>query len=435
MAVIFGIIFLFWLIFFVRKSTGSALIYALFLFPPAIIVFSWPIEFYTKRWVALAILLFLITKRGFNLFKTFPLKSIVSLMFLESCILILPDGRFDILHRVLYPIMDALDVYLPLFLGFSFAFISGTRIEKLLKPITICCIIVELYGLFELFTGLNPIREVIGQIYDIDLSVMGDNDRDIITSIYRYSFDFGFNSSLFLLLFVYYYLTQKQDFKIIHGFAMVLSLLGVFLCGSRTVLLSVFIAFSIYLLFVKSKKIRLITLLGGTALLVLLYVFVPSVSNMINLTTQTVMGGDVDIAGSSSTDMRSEQFAGSLYYMLQNPIWGNGFKYIFIDLDWANRTQDAGMAGYESLVFILMIERGFIGLVSYLVFFVGIIIYFLKYCFKHMAEAILGLSIIVLFVLFAIFTGALDAWLNTMVLSGLLIARIEMSKNCVKKKC
>jgi len=428
MAILIGIIFLFWLIFFVKKPTGSALIYALFLFPPTIIVFSWPIEFYTKRWVALAILLYVISKRGFSLFKTFPLKSLVLLMFLESCILILPDGRFDVLHRILYPIMDALDVYLPLFLGFSFAFLSGTRTEKLLKPITICCIIVELYGLFELFTSLNPIRELIGQIYDMDLSVMGDNDRDIITSIYRYSFDYGFNSSLFLLLFAYYYLTQKERFKIIHGFATVLSLLGVFLCGSRSVLLAVVVAFSVYLIFIKSKKIRLIAILGGAATLLLLYVFVPSVSNMINLTIQTIIGG-VDIAGSSSTDMRSEQFAGSLYYMLRNPIWGNGFKYIFIDLDWANRTQEAGMAGYESLVFVLMIERGIIGLATYLIFFVGIIVYFLKYCFKRMAEAILGLSIIIMFLLFAVFTGALDSWLNTMVFCGVLIAKIVESKN------
>lgn len=432
MAVLIGIIFLIWLVIFVNKPRSSALIYALFLFPPAIIVFSWPIEFYVKRWVALALLLFVISKHGFKLFKTFPLKSVLLLMFLESWILILLDGRFDVLHRVLYPIMDALDVYLPLFLGFSFALLTGIKMDKLLKPITICCIIVELYGLFNLITDFNPIRDLIGILYDMDLSVIEDSGRDIITSIYRYSFDYGFNSALFLLLFVYYFLTQKSSFKPIHFFAIILSLLGVFLCGSRSVLVSIVAAFFIYFLFIKSKKIKVVTFLSGTVIMVLLYLFVPSVNNMINLTMQTITGSSVDITNSSSTDMRSEQFASSLYYMDRNPILGNGFKYIFIDLDWANRTQEAGMAGYESILFVLMIERGLLGLATYLLFFVGLIIYFLKYCLKRITEAILGLSITVLFILFACFTGALDAWLNTMVLCGILISRIvEIKKSSV----
>ena len=421
-----------WLIRFVQNKSIDSLFYSLFLFPPAIIVLRWPIEFSAKRWIALALLLVVFHKNRFSQVRSFPIKWAIILMFLESCILILPDGRFDMMHRLLYPLMDALDIYLPLLLGFAFVFICKNRYNSLLRPITICCLIVEIYGIFNLITGLNPVEIIINNVYSLrGFFYTGNEERAITKSLYRYSFDFGYNSALFALLFIFFYFTQKKYFSSIHWIALGLSLLGIFICGSRTVIVAFAASISIFIFFLKSGKTKYTIIASGIILLVGLFLFVPAVTNIITVTINSILGRG-DITG-SSTDMRLDQLSGSLYYMLKNPIWGNGFKYIYIDLDWQNHTKIDGMAGYESLLFVLMIERGLIGIITYGIFFVSIIFYFLKYCFKHIMEAVLGLSIIVLFLFFSLLTGALDAWLNTMVLCGYLIANIvELKKKAMK---
>ena len=158
------------------------------------------------------------------------------------------------------------------------------------------------------------------------------------------------------------------------------------------------------------------------------YLFIAPINNMVNLTIDTIFFQSKDLESGSSVSMRETQFLSALALWQQNPILGNGFKYIFLDLDWKNFTRTDGMAGFESIIYSLLIERGIVGIIVYVTLFLSIFIYYYKNLQYSRQLSALGLSIHIFFLLFAIGTGVLDSWLNTMLLHGILIKNIELSK-------
>lgn len=425
-----------WSFFLVKNRKIKLLIFAMFLASPIIIVFRLPVEMPIKRWIACT-LLFIYLRDIFlhrkHMSLNFPLKYPLALMFLGSILLIAFDQRFAISYRFLYPILDALDTYYPLFLGFYFVS-SIDSIIKMYKPLLVCCFIVCLYGIFNYITFENPLVEFLIRIYEIDSRTFEiilysgwEEVRRGVMSIYRYTFDFGYNSGLFLLLLFYYLLSYKKNNKI-HYICLVLALGGIFLSASRTVMLSAL--FSLLLFFIFSykstKKTRII--LFVSVVMLGSYLLIPPINNMVNLTIDTIFFQTKDLESGSSVSMRETQFLSALALWQQNPILGNGFKYIFLDLDWKNFTRTDGMAGFESIIYSLLIERGVVGIIVYVTLFLSIFIYYYKNLQYSRQLSALGLSIHIFFLLFAIGTGVLDSWLNTMLLHGILIKNIELSK-------
>ncbi len=442
--IIISFLCIIWMYVLVKKQKLSTLLYAMFLVSPAIVVFRIPIEMPFKRWIVFSLIIFFILQqtknRNYNIPKLdykFPMFQAVLFMFLASIILIFPDERFGLLYRILYPILDAMDIYLPLFLGYYFIVKGKHLIGNMYRPILICCLIAVSYGIFNFVTNSNPIVSFISNLYHAGesvfekLSSMGDIGRKGVFSLYRYTFDFGFNSGLFLLVLGYFLFTFRKITKL-HYIAIALSFIGLFLSASRTVIVSGIGAFLILFILSKDQDNRKIKIVfSGIVLILSAYLLVPPVSNMVDITIETIFLQTNEVQG-SSISMREGQLLGSISLWSQAPILGNGFKYIFLDLGWKDGTMIDDMAGYESLAYSLLIERGIVGIAAYLFFFISLFAYYWKQRVVNKGLSALGISVLFLFLTFALGTGALDAWHNTMLCSGFIIAFIELEK---KKLC
>ena len=445
MAIIIGVLLLFWSVYLIKTKCFSAFIYAIFLVSPIVYVFVAQLP--SKRWFILTLLFFylqneLLRKQGGKLrtqYLKFPLKVPLAIMFIGSVLLLIFDERFSLFTRIFYIFQDALNIYLVLFLVFSFLNHSNNSLDSICKPIILCCLAVELYGIFNYVTHTNPIIEFFNTIYSLGDTRLesfatgdthADGSRSGVLSIYRYTFDYGYNSILFLLMLLYFYFKQHKD-KFLLISCMLLAFIGLALSGSRTVIISGMISAIIFVIFSKKSRKKYQTIVGCIVIGLAAFLTIPAVNNMVMITIESIFTRTAEVSG-SSIDMREAQLQGSLLLWSQNPVLGNGYKYIFLDLGWKDGTMVDDMAGYESIVYILLIERGIIGIVVYLIFFISLYGYYLKNMKVDRQLCVLGMSLLTAFLLFAVGTGVLDAWLNTMVMQGLLIYYIEKQKSVLR---
>ena len=92
------------------------------------------------------------------------------------------------------------------------------------------------------------------------------------------------------------------------------------------------------------------------------------------------------------------------------------------------------MHGFESIIYQLMIEQGIIGLITKLLLFISLIVFFLKKIKTDKNLSGLGLAIVTLFLTFSIGTGPLDAWPMSMLLLGAIIKTIVVKGRDLSKK-
>ena len=144
---------------------------------------------------------------------------------------------------------------------------------------------------------------------------------------------------------------------------------------------------------------------------------------MVNITIDTLIYQDSNLDKGSSVSMRTAQMAGAVILWEKSPIIGNGYNYIFVDLNWKKGTYHGKMAGFESIVYSLLIERGIVGIFVYVIFFFVLLLYF--YTNRKVPISVFGISTICFFLFYAIGTGVLDAYVNMMAFIGISIACIE----------
>ena len=375
--------------------------------------------------------------------KYFPLKKTLLFLMLCSFTVGILDPRLTIWHKIRFPLFEIVGTYLPIFLGY-FCINSIYDINKLIKPIAITMIFVGLYGVFNYVTKSNPYYSwVIASFFsggEMDLeSAMrvldGESTRYRAVSTFDSPFNYGYVSALFALFFSYCLSLKKYNRigKKVLNVSLALSIIGVFICFSRTVLSALIISYLVYFLFsTLSTKLKYtfitIIFLGFT------YATVPAVQKASTNLVEVFTKGGKDLGG-SSIEMRSLQFFGALKYFEQSPIRGNGYAYIARELGWADRdggSLDEDMYGFESIIYKLMIEQGIIGISGIVIFFVAIFRFLLRKKKVDKQLSILGVSIATLFLAFSIGTGSLGAWPFTMLLLGVIIKTIQL-KEITKK--
>ena len=165
--------------------------------------------------------------------------------------------------------------------------------------------------------------------------------------------------TLLMSLFLFYVPYIKNEVSEQKKITLLLALLAVnlFLCGSRTAMLCVAFGVSLYIYF-KLKPLLKIIIAG-------LVIFISSAVLTIllqNFQTNTEHGG-------SSLDFRTSQLLFSIATISNSPIFGNGNKYtshvIFGEDVRASDSSGNDLGGLESIIFSLLIDRGFLGLFSY----------------------------------------------------------------------
>lgn len=185
---------------------------------------------------------------------------------------------------------------------------------------------------------------------------------------------------LLMTLFLFYlpYLKNKafEHKKIL--IALALLALNIFLCGSRTALICAVLGVAL-LIYDKMAPLMKI-LIAGMLIFSFSALFAIMLENF-----QTSHAGK-----GSSLDFREKQLLFTLVTISHSPIFGNGNKFtshvIFAEETRAHNSSGEDLGGLESVVFSLLIDRGFFGLFSYYL----LLLWMFILLFRHRKNALIS---------------------------------------------
>ncbi len=135
------------------------------------------------------------------------------------------------------------------------------------------------------------------------------------------------------------------------------------------------------------------------------------------------LSGNESSLGGSSFGMRMMQLDAAISMFWESPVWGHGFAYIrsLLEID-----MTGDLLGGESFAFSLLIEMGLLGILAYLILFVGIYLSFKKHIKQGHTEnekslALTGIALLVGQLAFIFVTGELGTTPIFLMLVALLL--------------
>jgi len=428
------------LVFFVEiiRNTGiirlSWFLTGIIFFPNSILLMSEPISMPFQRFLIYALFISeLVRYESFiQAFKGFPIKKILFLLMISHLIIGLFDERLPLFLKFYRPFYEFVQTFLIVFLGYN-SIKSLSDWERIMKLLFISSFVLCLYGLLNFITKANPysilISNAFGEISFFQ-SYMNKGDRFRVNSFIYHPITYGYFVSIFLMLF-YAFRKNYRNNTFIYTLIMVMLLINLFLTNSRTPLLICVVGLLIYVFFSYNLSSKIKTLLGGGALIVILYLFSSDFQERTDSIADIFITGGKHTTG-SSIEMRETQLIESYVLFLQNPYFGNGFSYIIEDLGYSSneekRESKRDFYGFESYAYILLIEQGVIQILMVVLFFIFLYIYFVKNKEYTNSYASLGIAYTTMFLVFSFATGTLGTWTISMTLIGSLIKMIEITK-------
>lgn len=275
-----------------------------------------------------------------------------------------------------YGVRDFVDTFAYLIV----AYIAGMRFSKhefakgILVFIVVCCF----FGIAEGMLNANYPHKFIGLafpkydgLYNLDSSISLSQNwriRTCFTTKHPTAF-----ATLLMTMFLFYLPYLKEQIIERSKVILVLSLLGIniLLCGSRTGIVCVLLGIFLYV--IDKLNIILKIFIWGMLLFSSSLILAFMLSQFAHST-----------GSGSSLDFRTRQLIFSIVTIEDSPIFGNGNNYASHNLFEENdkgqmRIEDESgtdMGGLESMVFKLLIDRGFVGLLSYYLLLAWLLVFF-----------------------------------------------------------
>lgn len=259
-------------------------------------------------------------------------------------------------------------------------------------------------------------------------SIFAERDRFRVQAMFLNPFDYGYVCILMLILHIYGYVKKyesKRNFWIVTACA----IFGVVFCGCRTNIFCCLVGVSIFFLLAfklgKSIKVSLMLVAIGS----ICYFYVPSVQETVD-NMMTMFDKNSDVSG-SSVELRTVQYAAVLNHIQDKPLFGCGYRYFWIDMGWGQGKEyllDRRLAGLEGVVMSYLLERGFVGLFLYFLFYITIFVYFIKKR-KYAPQTIaFGVSVLCVYLSFANMTGELNSVYPTILLLGYVFSVVDYNQ-------
>lgn len=303
------------------------------------------------------------------------------------------------------------------------AFKSNKCLDKFFKIVTTAIIILTFFGVLNFITKSSIIADITGK----QGTQFANMERSRIVAMFSYSFDYGFCCCV-LSIFALYGKASKVISPIRFRIIFLCSLFGIIICGGRTPVVVEAIMLSIY--FATAFKIHksaaiLLTLCGLTALS---YATIPFVRSKID-TVATAFDSNNEEMSESSLYMRGIQFETVFKQIKGHEILGRGYRYFTMNLGYNKNGRGyrdlpesaRGLLGLEGVAMNLLLERGFLGLTIYIIFYGGLIVVCYRRRKKTKFESAAAISIIVGFVSYGNMTGELSSAVISLFFIGLFI--------------
>lgn len=308
----------------------------------------------------------------------------------------------------------------------AYVFVGFRRMESINRfynVITYAVIILTFFGILNLATKISIIGDITGK-NGTDFANM---DRSRIVSMFTYAFDYGFCCCIISILAIY---GKKRHFIPPSRFNIIMccSLIGVFICGCRSVIVVEAIMLMVYIVMMYKPYKSFAIILSLCILLGASYIAVPSIREKAD-TVATAFDAENEEMGESSLFMRFLQFATVFSQIQGHELLGRGYRYFIEDLGYDRNgngfrdlPQDAqALMGLEGVAMNLLLERGYIGLGIYIVFYGGIIILAYKQRKNTKPEAACAISVLIGFISFGNMTGELSSATITLFATGLFL--------------
>lgn len=248
---------------------------------------------------------------------------------------------------------------------------SKKDLNFIIKGYTILFTIAILLSIFEQITHFNPIIrfESILLPANAPRGLIWESSTDLrIVGLFRaqafmpISISYGAYCLMFFLFYffitnhypIYNYFTKVKNKMFTLGL-----ILGVFLSGSKSPILSLFIGFFPYL---KLKWIFNIKIL--LSFLLIISISLPLIDKLYkDIYSALTVENYYEYQGGSSLAMRKMQLEVSLKEFEKAPLIGNGTKH----LAEAKSYYGSELLGAESIWFELLIEKGLLGIISFII--------------------------------------------------------------------
>lgn len=243
---------------------------------------------------------------------------------------------------------------------------------------------LAVYGLYEAFTMTNPILDYLVSRNNIFIAEQADDY--VRFGLYRarsltsWCSTFGTVCGVGFIYYLYNFLDHNYTKKNAIILIMLLSLSGVFACGTRSVITMVLIMSLCCVKYIQRIRIFI-------AILVVVSLGYFSFQDFFDQIFVSFV--DHEHAGGSSLDLRSVQFLAAYSFFQENPIFGNGIGYTYSFATESN----SSLMGAESIIFTTMIDRGFWGIVSILFLWVSSIVFLVRNKLSFLSFLVIGLAV------------------------------------------
>lgn len=233
------------------------------------------------------------------------------------------------------------------------------------------------YSILTRFTGNNPYHLYISTFSpapDIANIYMGTNERFRISSVFGHPMDYGLFCAYGMLL-GFQIFELKAVKKNILTIMVVLSGVGVGMANSRLPMLLWFVAISLTMLFARVWKSHIgIKAAIGVTLVTIGLSF--GTNNIVGQALQIF--NESEAVQGSSMSMRMTQLRASTNLALEKPFFGHGLSYITetmgLNVEEDTRYVEEDFAGFESILFAIPIESGYIGLLAIFIVYANMLI-------------------------------------------------------------
>lgn len=303
--------------------------------------------------------------------------------------------------------------------------------EKSLKPILqvslYCLIVLTFFGVLNYITKsavfVNAVTEGRESMYgDLSLGdVYKEDSRFRVQSMFKYAFDYGYICAAILLLHLHGW-NRHLESKMAFIIAIACCIFGILVCGCRTIWVGAVLSIACYSMWVFKLNKTVIYGIIALILMIIAYNTIPVVEEKVNQVTDVFVENS-ETSG-SSIQMRIIQY-GNVLTRIEGHEWlglGDGYwGHTYVE----NPESIRDLLGVESVILSYLLERGIIGLVMWVAFYITIFLYFFRNRKKRKKLTGLGVSILTLYLVFSIGTGELGSVYPTMLLLGMTIKFIE----------
>ena len=324
---------------------------------------------------------------------------------------------------------ECITTYFILVVGF-YSVKNVRTFRPFLKMAFISLAILTVFGLINVITKESAILDLIVGGSTSDLDSLGGlytyDYRFRAQSLFVQPFDYGYMCLILLLVQVYGYTRGLVKRKVLIA-AVLMGLFGAIACECRTVLYCLLLGLFTYsTLYLRGSKVPIYV-----ALFVLfswgIYRVSPFVQEKAEFVSSIFEDKENEYGG-SSLEIRGIQYARVMSYLEGNYLFGRGYDFFWIDLQYSKGQKyalDSDLFGLEGVHLKYLLERGIIGYSLYLLFYILLLSYLWRHRKSNREEASAAIALLVIYLSFSHMTGELKSLPPTLLLLGMYLRLIQ----------